>query len=312
MNSRMRFRMDFIMEVVSINDETREFEIILRPNPKRYEWRERDGERVLYDKLDNVVISESVLAESLKFAQGTPIYYQPPRIDNSQEYISSRISEIASMLDGQMPNASFEDKSEEFLQSLAEDKLGFVIMSLDMVGSTKLASATDPQAYSHLITVLLFELSEVIPKFHGHVLKYSGDGFIAYFPEPSFITKNDLAIDCALILRALVYTAINPLFEERSLPTIGIRIGMESGEAHIVTMGSPDTKQHKDIIGSVINIATKIEKQAEPAGIFIGDAMEHSLHTSWRAICEPVEPGKSWNYTTHEGRPYPLHRVMID
>ena len=32
-------------------------------------------------------------------------------------------------------------------------------------------------------------MSEIIPKFHGHVLKYTGDGLIGYFPEPSFITK---------------------------------------------------------------------------------------------------------------------------
>jgi class 3 adenylate cyclase len=299
------------MEVVSMNEETGEFEIILRPNPERYEWRQVDGERALYDKLDNTIMPESVLAESLKFAQGTPMYYQPPRIDNARDYIKSRIPTIAAMLDGEMPPATFEDKSEAFLQSLSQNRLGFVIMSLDMVGSTQLASATEPEVYAQLVVSLLYELSEVIPKFHGHVLKYTGDGFIAYFPEPSFITKNDLAIDCALMLRALVYEAFNPLLEQRSLPAVGIRIGMEAGEAYVVTMGSPETKQHKDIIGAVISLAAKIEKQADPGGIYFGNTMEQNLHTSLRAICEPAPLGENWKYMDGEGNPYRVHRVRV-
>jgi len=51
---------------------------------------------------------------------------------------------------------------------------------------------------ARVIPIALFEFSLAIPAFHGHVLKYTGDGLIAYFAEPSFLTKNDLALDCAL------------------------------------------------------------------------------------------------------------------
>lgn len=300
--------MDFKMEVVSTDEETGTAKLCFKPDPERYEWCTVSGEKALYDKLDRAYIPLRVLMEGMRLGKGTPIYYQPPMIDNAKEYISSRADPIREMLDGKRPAVTFEDKSDEFLASLAVDELGFVIMSVDMVGSTRLASELDGRAYAELIEILLYELSEVVPKFHGHVLKYTGDGFIAYFPEPSFNTKNDLAIDCALTIRGLVYQLMNQLFTERALPEIGIRIGMEAGDAYVVTIGSPETKQHKDIVGEVISLAAKIEKQANPGDILIGNMMERSLHTSWRLMCEPVEIAPDWTYKDRDGSPYLIHR----
>lgn len=154
-------------------------------------------------------------------------------------------------------------------------------------------------------------MSEIVPHFHGHVLKYTGDGLIAYFLEPSFITRNDLAIDCALTLRGLVYRVLNPVLEEWGFPTIGVRIGLDAGEACVETIGSPATKQHKDIIGSVVSLAAKIQAQAEPGGIFLGDAVERSLHMAWRQISEPVQLGEEWGYRDSEGKVYQVHRVRF-
>lgn len=309
--SGIRFRMDFEFEIVSWDEESRTFTAIVKPHPQRYQWKEIDGKRHLYDKLDNLYFPEKVFREGMEFLTGLPIYFQPPKIDDAEAYIGSRRPHIQAALDGYREEPTFDDRSEEFLQSLAADELGFVIISLDIVGSTKLATATDDKTYARLISVALYELSDIVPHFHGHVLKYTGDGLIAYFPEPSFITKNDLAIDCALTLRGLVYQVLNPILEERGFPTVGVRIGLDAGEAYIETIGSPATKQHKDIIGSVVNLAAKIQAQADPGGIFLGDAVERNLHLVWRQISEPVQLAEEWNYRDSEGNVYQVHRVRF-
>lgn len=305
------FRMDFIQTVVSMDEKSGKVAFRIEPDPRRYEWKEVKGERCLYDKLDDVYIPEQVLLNSFKKIGGMPIYFQPQMIGDAEKYIKSRKPLIKNMLKEREHPPTFQDKSEDFLQSLEQDKLAFVIISLDIVGSTKLATATDPKSYARLISTVLYELSEVIPKFHGHVLKYTGDGLIAYFPEPSFITKNDLAVDCALMLRGLVYKALNPIFKERGFPTIDIRIGIEAGEAYVETIGSPETKQHKDIIGSVVSLAAKIQGLASPGEVFLGDITERNLHTMWRQVCEPVALGKGWNYRDSDGNVYKVHRVKV-
>lgn len=308
---KFSFRMDFVTKNVSFDEKSGKFTGILEPDPRRYEWTEIDGKRYLYDKFDNRYFPEHIYFDFLKQCAGKAGYFQPPKIDNSTAYIKSRLPFITNMLTGLIDPPTFKDKSEEFLQSLSTDKLEFVILSLDIVGSTKLATGMDRKTYAKLISAALFELSEVVPKFHGHVLKYTGDGLIAYFPEPSFILKNDLAIDCALTLRELVYKALNPVFAKQDFPTIDIRIGLDAGEAYIETIGSPETKRHKDIIGAVVSIAAKIQARANPGEIYLGDTVLRHLHTMWRKICKPVDMGKDWNYKCSDGHVYKLHKVNL-
>jgi len=304
--------MDFVQTVVSLDEKSRRVTVILEPNPKRYEWQERGGERCLYDKFDKVYIPERVFAEFCKQATGKPIFYQPQKIGDAEQYIESRRLSIKDMLKGKQQIPTFQDKSENFLQSLKVNKLEFVILALDIVGSTKLATETVPETYARLISTTLYELSEAITKFHGHVLKYTGDGFIAYFPSPSFITKNDLAIDCAFTLHKLVYQALNPILKEQGFPTIGIRIGLDAGEAYIETVGSPETKQHKDIIGVVVSLAAKIQARAKPGEIYLGDTVERNLHTMWRQICEPIDLEPDWDYKDSNGELYKVHRASFN
>lgn len=307
----MRFRMDFVLEVISVGEDKRTITFRLIPNPRRYEWKEMDGKRYLYDKLDELLFPEKVFFDLEKQMAGQPIYFQPQKIDNAEQYIKSRIPLIQVRLRGDEKPATLEDKSEAFLESLADDELGFVIMSVDIVGSTKLSTELEPKKYARLISTTLYEMSEIIPKFHGHVLKYTGDGLIAYFPEPSFITKNDLAIDCALTIRRLVYNGLNPVFKDEGYPGIDIRIGLDSGEAYVITIGSPKTKQHKDIIGAVVSLAAKIQSLGDPGDILLGDVTERNLHTMWREICEEIKLREDWMYKGENGKPYKVHKIKF-
>jgi len=306
-----RFRFDFIQKVISIDEISGKILLKLEPDPRRYEWKVIDGKRNLYDKFDNVYFTEECVLNGFKQLEGMPIYFERQEIENAKEYIESRRSHITDMLEGGKNAPTFRDKSEEFLESLTDDKLDFVIVSLDIVGSTKLATETDPKLYARIIAAILYELSEIIPKFRGHVLKYTGDGLIAYFPAPSFIRKNDLAIDCALTLRGIIYDGINPVLQTKGYPIIDTRIGLDSGEAYVEIIGSPETKQHKDIIGKVVSLATKIQAQAKPGEIYLGDVTERNLHVSWRQICELVDLKADWSYKDSEGNPYKIHRVRV-
>lgn len=304
----MRGRLDFKIEVLSTNEENGIIKVRLVPDPDRYKIEVVDGKRCWYDVYDHILIPESVIAEAAKKMDGSPIYCHPPQIENSEKYVQDRIPEIRKELEGSFPNPTFDDKSEEFLESLKKDELDFVILSLDMANSTKLSTELPQSTYAKLITVLLFEISNVVPLFHGHILKYTGDGIIAYFPEPNFVSKNDLAIDCSLTLLRLVYHGLNPVLESMNFPKIDIRIGLDSGEAVVVTMGSPVTKQHKDIIGSVVSLACKIQSVAQLGAVNIGQATYQNLHVQWKPLCREVSLPNGWRYNSG-GIPYKIYAV---
>jgi class 3 adenylate cyclase len=122
---------------------------------------------------------------------------------------------------------------------------------------------------------------------------------------------NDLAIDCALSCRLLVNEVLNPALLERGFPTINVRIGLDSGEAFIQTVGSPETKRHKDIIGAVVSLATKIQALAPPGEVYLGEITVQNLYVAWRQLCERVDAGPGWSYKDGSGKPYGVWRVRI-
>ena len=291
-------RLDLKIEVESYDNQTGHFTFIVKPNPDRYEWVERDGDKWLEDKYSNIAISEKAFYNGLLQMKGLPIYYQPPIIKDIKEYFLERKQYIIERLKGKEEEPTFKDLSEEFLRSEQRETLGFVILSLDMVGSTEMSLDLKLEQYTKQISCMLFELSNIIPLFRGYVLKYTGDGLIAYFPEPSFISKHDLAIHCAFVLRDFVYCILNPIFKQEGFIPIDIRIGLDSGESRIITVGSPEVKQHKDLIGSVINITTKIQGEANPGDIYVGESVALNLHVNWRKMF--IEKG-SLEYKTKTG-----------
>lgn len=307
---RARFRIDFVSEILSIDDKTGSVIVRAKPDPRRYEWCSINGENCLYDKFDNRFFPKDVIAKLLEDSKGLPINYEPQKIEDAAAYVRSRRPLILSFLHGKQSPPTFADPSDEFLESLKVDKLEFVILSLDLVGSTKLATTLPVTKYSLIIQTALFEISEAVTLFRGHVLKYTGDGIIAYFPAPSFITKNDLALDCALTLRQLVKDGVNPVLVDIGHEPINIRIGLDSGEAAVLTIGSPTTKQHKDIIGAVISLACKIQSCAPVGDIYLGDLTLRNLHTGWRLRCSEMDMGPDWEYVDQTtGKPYRVHRV---
>jgi hypothetical protein len=63
MSKQVRFRIDFEMEVLSIDETTNRIHFALKPRSDRYEWKEIDGKRMLHDKLDNLLFPESLVEQ---------------------------------------------------------------------------------------------------------------------------------------------------------------------------------------------------------------------------------------------------------
>jgi adenylate cyclase len=312
-NFERRGRMDFRVRAVQTTGEQVVFEVV--PDPRRYEWIEdEDGERWLFDRFNYCRIPPEMVERMASelvggiLAGGTK---GPDRqlIEDADAYVKERVPLIERQLDGELPDEPDVDTSEEVLRSLLGKEVGTAFLVIDIAGSTVLADRVAPAEFERLIGTALFELSAVVPLFHGHVLKYTGDGLIAYFAQSTFIRANDFAFDCALTMRKVVYDGLNPSFTKRGLPAIDVRMGLDSGGAHTILVGSPRTKRQPDIISRTISVAAKLQALAGRGGIYVGAMLAENLHVSWRMMCEPVELPPNWDYTDSAGRPYRAFRV---
>jgi class 3 adenylate cyclase len=309
--NKKRFRFDFQVEIIAADHETGCFQIVLLPDPRRYEDVIIEGQAYLYDKFDNFLLpKEKFLREVVKHLENQPLLSAPKIIRNIEEYTKARLKPMRDFILGKVENYEFQDKSEELLNSLSSDKLQFVILSIDIVGSTKLSQQLSEEENAQVITLFLREVANIVSAFGGFVLKYLGDGLLAYFPEPNFIGVNDNAIDCATCIKYFIVAGLNMVLKEQRLPALHFRMGLDSGAALIRVIGTPAAKMHKDLVGETVNIAVKIQSLAGKDQIFLGDVTARNVHVIWRQIIEEVEIPAGWVYKDREtGKPYPIHRV---
>lgn len=308
-------RLDFVMKIEKILDET-SHELVVRVvftlNPERYEFGTLNDEEGFFDKFDRSFTPWKELEKAVPQLEGMPIYCAAPKIANIDEYVAERIPHIKTFFDGKDAPYHFQDASEDFLSGLEKDKMCFVILLIDLKGSTKMSQELDAGVNAQIIQVYSREMALLVDKFNGFVLKYVGDGLIAYFPEPNLIGMTDNALDCGACMKRMILNGINPILKEKGLPELAFRIGLDSGEAIVVTIGADAVKQHKDLISETINITAKIQAKAGARQIFMGESTALALHTFWRQRIKKVDL-TDWEYKNKAtGQVYPIYSLVSD
>ena len=301
---KLLHRMDLISVDTEIIEEAEEgdndntkFAGVLKPNPERYDWIDEDDRKGWLDTFDDTFYPQSVIAEAWEQIDGTPIYHSPPEIDDLDSYIEERRETIQTYLDCGSLSYDFDNESTAVLRDLS--KKGnplFVIMVVDIVGSTDMNIAMHPSAYAVMVQSFINEIRLLVRKHTGYVLKYTGDGLIAYFSEPNITGKHDNAIQCATRIPTLLNDVLNPVLNEFDMPSLQFRVGLDTGSAEIF----PGAQNSQDLLGTTVSLAAKIESTANTNEILMGDNTERNLHTDWRKRTRDVTAERDWEYSIDE------------
>jgi class 3 adenylate cyclase/tetratricopeptide (TPR) repeat protein len=138
----------------------------------------------------------------------------------------------------------------------------------DLVGSTELAKAHDPEEYHDIIRDFVRCCTAAVEPFGGHVAELRGDGALVYFGYPkSHGDEPERAVRAALgIVDAVSRTAAS-----RGLP-LRVRIGVATG-----LMAIDETILDKPaIVGEAVILAARLQEIAEPDTVVIS-ALTHEL-----------------------------------
>ncbi len=152
-----------------------------------------------------------------------------------------------------------------------ERKLATVLF-VDLVDSTSLVSASDPEIVRRRVTRFFDQVSHCIETHGGKVEKFAGDAVMAAFGIPQAHEDDaERAVRAALGILESVHDL-----------ELQARIGIESGE---VVTGTGDSTF---ATGEAVNLAARLQQVAEPGQILIGPAA-HSL-TLGRIEVDDVGP----------------------
>ncbi|WP_158637664.1 adenylate/guanylate cyclase domain-containing protein [Novosphingobium taihuense] len=138
------------------------------------------------------------------------------------------------------------------------------ILFADIVGSTRLISALDPEDARDLLDSSIALIAQAIHDFAGMVVRVQGDGVMAVFGIHPAV--EDHALRGAMAARAIVERMRTG--PSGILPAPQARVGLHSGPI-LLRRQNNDFGSIIDVVGHAAHVAGQIEKLAPPASVAI-------------------------------------------
>ena len=141
-----------------------------------------------------------------------------------------------------------------------EERKLVTVLFADLVGSTALADALDPERTRAMLDRFYHAMAAEIEGAGGTVEKFIGDAVVAAFGAPAAQEDHaERALHTALAMRR----ALAELFGSR----LALRIGVNTGE---VVVGKP-REGSSFVTGDAVNVGARLEQAAAPGEILVGE-----------------------------------------
>ena len=147
------------------------------------------------------------------------------------------------------------------------------VLFCDLVGSTALSGAIDPEPLGTLIRRYQDAAAGAIGRFGGFVAKFMGDGVLAYFGFPrAFEDAAERAVRAAIGILAEVGGIVRP-----DGTRLQARIGIATGLVVVGEIVGTGSAQERTIVGETPNLAARLQSLAAPDTILISEATQRLL-----------------------------------
>ena len=159
----------------------------------------------------------------------------------------------------------------------AENRV-LTVMFCDMRNFTRVSEALPPEELRALINRFFSAMTQEIRAHQGTLDKYIGDAIMAFWGAP--VADADHALHAVRAALAMIgrMESLNRELRERSLPEIGLGIGINTGLVCVGDMGS-DIRRSYTVMGDAVNLASRVEALTRVYGIdiLLGEATREAI-----------------------------------
>ena len=148
------------------------------------------------------------------------------------------------------------------------------VMFVDLVGSTALSAALDPEEMGAAIRVYQNAVAGETLRFEGHIAKFMGDGVLAYFGWPQAHEDDaERAVRAGLALARTVGEL------EAGGHRLAARIGIATGLVVVGETVGEGEAQERSVVGETPNFAARLQALAAPGAVVISQATRRLVGT---------------------------------
>jgi class 3 adenylate cyclase/tetratricopeptide (TPR) repeat protein len=174
------------------------------------------------------------------------------------------------------------------------------VLFCDMVGSTALSEAVDPELLGALIRRYQDAAAGAIGRYGGFVAKFMGDGVLAYFGFPhAFEDAAERAVRAAIGILAQIGKIARP-----DGAALQARVGIATGLVVVGEIIGAGSAQERTIVGETPNLAARLQALAAPNTILISEATQNLLGGLFELESAGAHELKGF------ARPMPVWRVV--
>lgn len=199
------------------------------------------------------------------------------------------------------------EPTRRFLHRHIDKKVKLVIVIIDIVDSAKLSlSISTSRLLARIIQLFAQEMSLVINKYDGYVLKYVGDSVIGFFPAEFDEKKACMnAIVASKEMLKIIDEYINPELKDLK---IRAKVSINMGSDLVIAY---DKKQACiDIVGSTISVAAKILTTSPPSNIIITESVYEQVDKKLFKDIQ-LDSMKLYELTNYELKRYPDGKAIV-
>ncbi len=178
-------------------------------------------------------------------------------------------TKLAKYLAPQVYNSIFTGRQDV---EIVSKRKKLTIFFSDIADFTEITDSLEPEELTDLLNHYLTEMSKIALEYGATIDKYVGDGITAFFGDPESRGVREDARACVNMAITMQQRMQELLFEwlDRGLEKpFQIRIGINTGFCTVGNFGSEDRMDYT-INGSAVNLAARLESQAEVGGILLG------------------------------------------
>jgi class 3 adenylate cyclase len=144
------------------------------------------------------------------------------------------------------------------------------VVFTDLVGSTELASALDPEDWHDVLNSYQHSVAEVVTAHGGVIAQFQGDGAVAYFgyPEATESASRE-ALSAAMDIVGAIEVLGAGLPPALGIDELRARAGIHTGEVLVASVTAGGPERLPDVWGQVPNMAARLQAAGNPGQIII-------------------------------------------
>ena len=263
--------------------------ITLREGDKSRYW--RDSEIELAKAVAShaaIAVTQARLYETTR-RQATQLKASEDRVKDLNNYLTE------SILKRFLPEAIANKAATGSLAlDLSPEPHLITVLFCDLVGFTRLSSKLEVKVLSELLNDYLEAMTQAVFENSGTIDKFVGDGVMALFGAPEELSPHKQAQKAIATARDM-YRYLIPLnqkwrsksaWKSRGIPDLQLRCGIHQGRAVVGMFGGKHRKDYT-AIGNVVNIAARLQQNAQPDCILMSETIYSNLSREEALGIEP-------------------------